>query len=520
MHSIKSKVSYTNFLIHLIPYIIFLCGVIYYASDAYSLLGFPLDDAWIHRVYSKSFAFGKGFQYNTGIQEAGSTSPLWAIVSSPSHWLESLGTNAVVITVKLLGVILGLLTINLIYNISKSFTNSQFVGIISASLFALEPRFLFSTLSGMETSLLLTLWLGALTAFISRRNLLALFLFSLTPVTRPEALITIPLALFGLLLITQPKKQFFKRFYLWLILTIPMLLWIIYCKYVTDHWLPNTYYLKAQPFHLCFDEYQLAWHNLTEHGFASLYYVFLIGILLFILWAFKKGTTNSILLFILLLLMPIYYILGVVGTRTISLDGYYWSRWIDPASLLLTVSFCIGFAILLSCFFNKESYITSQVLGQKYLKGLSLALSFFAIITFTLTIPSLYSSTKNRRDRLMSDSRAINIINVQTGKWINHNTPINVTIGVNDAGAIRYFGKRKTIDLMGLNNSDIAFGNLSFINALEASDWLAIFPSWFEQREFEILSTFKTVKTFEVPLKEYTICNCPGQTTKLILKKY
>jgi hypothetical protein len=137
-----------------------------------------------------------------------------------------------------------------------------------------------------------------------------------------------------------------------------------------------------------------------------------------------------------------------------------------------------------------------------------------------MTIPSLYSSTKNRRDRLISDSRAINIINVQTGKWVNHNTPINITIGVNDAGAIRYFGKRKTIDLMGLNNSDIAFGNLSFSNALETSDWLAIFPSWFEQREFEILSTFKTVKAFSIPLKEYTICNCPGQTTKLILKKH
>ena len=209
MLSIKSKDSYTNYLIHLIPYVVFLCGVIYYASDPYSLLGFPLDDAWIHRVYSKSFAFGKGFEYNTGIQEAGSTSPLWAIVSSPSHWLESLGTSTVVITVKLLGVILGLLTINLICKIGKSFTSSQFVGIISASLFALEPRFLFSTLSGMETSLLLTLWLGGLAAFCSGRNLIALFLFSLTPVTRPEALIAIPLVLFGLLLITQPKKKLF-----------------------------------------------------------------------------------------------------------------------------------------------------------------------------------------------------------------------------------------------------------------------------------------------------------------------
>src|SRR5882724_7278458 len=65
---------------------------------------FPLDDAWIHRVYARSFAWGHGFAYNDGVQEAGCTSPLWAVISAPAHWLEpALGTAGVVWAVKLLG---------------------------------------------------------------------------------------------------------------------------------------------------------------------------------------------------------------------------------------------------------------------------------------------------------------------------------------------------------------------------------------------------------------------------------
>ena len=47
---------------------------------------FPLDDAWIHRVYAASLASGEGFSYNLK-PETGFTSPLWVIVTAPIHWL-------------------------------------------------------------------------------------------------------------------------------------------------------------------------------------------------------------------------------------------------------------------------------------------------------------------------------------------------------------------------------------------------------------------------------------------------
>ena len=55
-----------------LPLVLFLAASAYFlAASAHSRYDFPLDDAWIHRVYSRSFAQGDGFAYNPGEQEGG-----------------------------------------------------------------------------------------------------------------------------------------------------------------------------------------------------------------------------------------------------------------------------------------------------------------------------------------------------------------------------------------------------------------------------------------------------------------
>jgi len=78
----------------LVPALIYLLAIAFFIKDSYSVFGLPLDDGWIHRVYSRSFAQGRGFAYNSGQQEAGSTSPLWVVVSAPAHWFGGAGVNA------------------------------------------------------------------------------------------------------------------------------------------------------------------------------------------------------------------------------------------------------------------------------------------------------------------------------------------------------------------------------------------------------------------------------------------
>ena len=140
------------------PVVVYLIALSGFLGDSYSRFDFPLDDAWIHRVYSRSIALGRGFEYNEGRQEAGSTSPLWAIVTAPAHWLETAGVETVAGAVKLIGVLLGLGVVLATNRLARRVSGSRLVGCVCASLFALEPRFLFSCLSGMENVLLLALW--------------------------------------------------------------------------------------------------------------------------------------------------------------------------------------------------------------------------------------------------------------------------------------------------------------------------------------------------------------------------
>ena len=506
----------------IIPFIIFICATIYFVwPSTFSLYDFPLDDAWINRVYSRSFAFGHGFQYNSGTQEAGSTSPLWAIITAPAHWLEPFGARAVVVGVKIIGVILGLTSLVVIQKISGVLTGSQKIGVIAASFFAIEPRFLFSVFSGMETTLLVTLWLSASYAFIVQRWLFSFILFSMTPVTRPEALVILPLCILGLLIIFVGRRgSISTQPIIWIVPWLPMLLWSGFCKYTNGHWLPNTFYLKARPFHLDWHEISVAWQAVSQHGFASLL-IFFIGMGAYLAWIFVRRDFISKSSLLFLIIAPVIYLIGVVSTRRVILDGYYWTRWVDPASLLLTIPFCIGYSIILMVSIDFQKLIVTTL--PRTFKNYQILFVFFTwcgLAGLIYSSPLFAKSFFDRRTHLASDSRATHLINVQTGQWIKENTPLSATIGVNDAGAIRYFGKRRTIDLLGLNSADIAFGKIRFDAIFYEIEWLAIFPLWFEGNMTNFIEKhFEKRKVFHIPLEEYTICNCPSQTTKVIYKK-
>ena len=140
-------------------------------------------------------------------------------------------------------------------------------------------------------------------------------------------------------------------------------------------------------------------------------------------------------------------------------------------------------------------------------------------IGLVVCIPAFAGSFQDRRNHLITDSQAIYSINVEAGLWIKEHTPPSATVGVNDAGAIRYFGDRYTIDLIGLNNKDVTFGRVNRPDLLTQSDWLAIFPSFFRHQQAMIERDFELVTVFQIPLADYTICDCPGQTAKAIFRK-
>ena len=78
---------------------------------------------------------------------------------------------------------------------------------------------------------------------------------------------------------------------------------------------------------------------------------------------------------------------------------------------------------------------------------------------------------------------------VATGRWIDRNLPPNAIVGMNDAGAIAYYGRRSTLDLVGLTSAGFApvyrtglgclFEHIRRLPEDRLPTYFAIYPQWF-----------------------------------------
>ena len=370
----------------LVPVVVYGMAIFCFLGDRHSLLGFPLDNAWIHRVYSRSLARGRGFAYNEGTQEAGCTSPFWAVVTVPAHWAEPFGDDKVVLLVKLMGVLLGLWCVRATAILAERLCGSFWAGCVAASLLRIEPRLTFSALSGMETTLLVALWMGLCVALVRGRFLVALVLLGLMPVTRPEAVVVLPLAALAAVGLIHRHGSgagswggtpLHLRRSAWLIAwtvtacclpLLPMLVWMLFCHSVSGHWLPNTYYVKARPFHLFPRHVDVAWQAVSQHGFASLW-AYGFGLAACFL-PFRRGNRVAAGICLLVLVAaPIALLLAVVGSRPMNLNGYYWTRYTDPVSLTLTAAFCLGYGMIASMLVRPEPVLASMRAAWRWAVG-------------------------------------------------------------------------------------------------------------------------------------------------------
>lgn len=518
----------------ILPIAVVLGALVLFAAPQHSRFSFPLDDAWIHCIYADSFASGHGFQYNPGLQEAGSTSPFWSIVLAPAMWMGALGTAPLVVSAKAIGIACTLFALLFAFRIGAGITQSRLAAAAAATLFALEPRILYSALSGMENNLLIALWLGAAHTAARKRYLTASALLSLMPVTRPEAVLVFPFFLAAFLLNhpfrdessasnaanadwVSPIQKYRKHIAALLIPCLPVCAWAIFCKTVTGHWLPNTFYVKAQPFRFDAAVLRTAMQLFDQNSIAPAWFL-LAGILMFCLLCLKHPDPGRKHHLLTLCAAPLAYYIGVAGTRYIQTDGYYWTRWLDPAALILSLTACIGIAGIMARLANTAAAKTAgngRVCKRPAIATISLP--FIIVLAVSYGLPHFLESWKNRISRLETDGRSIDAINVAAGKWIHANTPPDAVVGVNDAGAIRFFGKRRTIDLWGLNNADIVFKRKTDAELFSESDYLAIFPAYFKgSKMFDYL---EPVITFHIPVEDYTVCNCPENTTQVIYRK-
>src|SRR5215213_1190448 len=79
------------------------------------VLGFPLDDSWIHLQFARNLAHGHGLSYNPGELVTGSTAPLWTALLS----LLFLLPGSVILWTKLLGVLFHLAGVDATWRLAR-----------------------------------------------------------------------------------------------------------------------------------------------------------------------------------------------------------------------------------------------------------------------------------------------------------------------------------------------------------------------------------------------------------------
>lgn len=494
-------------LYYALPFITFLVAIASYLFySEYTLYHFPLDDAWIHRVYSRSFAFGHGFSYNSGIQEAGSTSPLWAIVTSPVEWSAWWFGISPVPGTKIAGILCGGLVLYLIMEIGVAVNLPLGISVLTAVFYSFEPVFLFSALSGMETILVLALWLFMVHLLLREKFLGSAFWGGCLVTSRPETILCIPFLLLVIAL-AMARKRRLKFFCFVLLLAIaPVFSWSIFCQFSNGHWLPNTFYAKAALFSPSGEKLLLTLKILTQYGYLSLS---LFGVVLFLLanyWLLSKRSLNYFYLFLFFSFVPMIYAVSIVMSRNVEPDGYYWTRWVDPGTLTITVMVCAAMA-----------YSVYSTATTRTIQSLSNIFHVLLIVWFVFVSSRLYASFIERRQRLSTDAKVIYKMNESIGQWLANSTSESSIIGVNDAGAIKYISNRKIIDIVGLNNHEILFGVKSIGEFFNNIEWLVVFPVLLETSSFTY--AFLPVKVFEVTPEEYTICPCPQQHRMVVFRR-
>lgn len=164
--------------------------------------GLPIDDAWIHAAYARSFAEGMPFRLHAESPIApGSSAPLWSALLGALHALLGEGSDPHtrgVVAAWVLGLVSAVAAAYAFRALLRRTGVSERVTLLALAAFALQPRWVWGTLSGLEVSLYTALVLGALARHArakahGRPSQLALALAALAGWARPECFVLVPL---------------------------------------------------------------------------------------------------------------------------------------------------------------------------------------------------------------------------------------------------------------------------------------------------------------------------------------
>ncbi len=428
---------------------------------------FIQDDAFTSLRYVRNFLDGKGLVFNKGERVEGFTNFLWVMI------LSGIGFTAKVFrfhvelenAAQFLSIFFGVTVLLVTYFLSRriNFRNdvedslierllNETVNLLPVFLVAYSTTMIYWSVSGMETSLFVTLTLLSVLMYLKKRAS-EKFSFSfvgisvLNTLVRPEGMFfffTIILYEFAENFIRSDKRSFVQRlkksfgrkiileitFYI-----IPILLLTIFRLFYYGYPLPNTFYAKT--------EFTLQFLNRGLNyffDFASAYLIY--GLLLLtpvILFTSRKLLKEVLLLYFIVVSWIIVVIL--LGGDVLPINRFF--LLIMPLIFILAVK---SFHFLIEKLLSKQKafcYLATVLL--------STAIVFWCVQVF------------HQEETTMLEKRSYEMGLVTKMKiyadWVNHQSEIQkrkMSVAMSTIGAFSYFSNARVIDIVGLTDAYIA----------------------------------------------------------------
>lgn len=453
-----------NILAGLLP---ILLGNLYWLN-AYrqQVVGFPLDDAWIHQTYARNLALNGKWMFQAGGGPGGSTSPLWTLFLVPGHWL---GNQDPIIYSNVLSVLLFGFLVWIGVRHIRLLTGNQKLSVILGTL-ALSTcwQLNWAANSGMETilySLMVVLVFYFTSTLMHRNALWTGLLIGLAVWVRPDAITLLaPVALIYLIRWLQKDRSLKPLFLLGAGAVLPVSGYCIWNVLNNGAVFPNTFFAKQA-------EYAELLSDPLFFRFANVITPVLTGAVVILIPGIIYSAVNSIKKRDFLAFSVLLWCLGYAGMYALRLPvSYQHGRYLMPIVAPLII---LGVSGLIQ--------INDQIV-HNFVRRVILPAWMISLILVSGVFWFKGLGTYGE------DVNAINHLMVNSALWIRENAPSDATIAVHDIGAMGYFSEHKIIDLAGLINPEVIpfmrnEGKLANYLTEQNANYLVILKNWYPALE-------------------------------------
>jgi len=445
-----------------------LLSILFFEATSWSTGGhptFPTDDSYIYFQYAKQLVSGHPFEYNTGdAPTTGMTSFLYWILLSFGYFIGFRG-ELLFYFAFFMGFLGLAVSAWLVYKIMESLLGRA-AGFAAALLFCINGQIVWGYLSGLEIPLFTTILLLSLFCFLKDLDRNTFFgtmaACGLLAISRPEGLV-LSCSLALLLLLAGQLKRLKEgargswKGRLWVLLPFVMsILYLVMNKAVTGHLSTSSassksMWLTPDVFKNIYAGTQFILDSLKGifggsyasdaiigfTGRSPVAYFAPLALFFFLFGSFvgsaKELRARQISGFTVLLTV---FIIGLGFVAFTSASGFQHHRYLIPfypVFILLVVAGIFSFSSALGQKLGEHALRSGIV---AFFVAVSLVALLHVLVKYAFEAEMVWNST------------------VHPAEWVESRLEDDDVLGLVDAGALAYFGGKKTVDFLGLTSAD------------------------------------------------------------------